>query len=501
MHTFLIKKIKSHSLQNFLSGVIYQFCVAVSGIILPRLIITHYGSVLNGLISTVTQMVAYLAIVEMGLASASLVALYEPMAKRDYEAASHIVATINKFYHQVAILFSIGTLVGGLLLPIFISDDIPVYTVWMVIAAVSGINLVTYMFLGKYRAILQSDNRLYVSNYVRCIGVALQLLLGILVIRIDWNIAFIKFAAVFTGCIEASLLSAYIRKVFPEIDSDVEPMAGTIKQRKDILVHQISALVLNNTDVLLLTLFGSTLALVSVYSVYNMVMVLLFNVIASFMSARSAAFARLYVLNNIEELRKKVYMFEKWFLIVVFGLYSCMAVLVMPFVRLYTSGVNDANYDLPVVGVLFSILGICRVLRGSYSEIISAAGKFKETRIQAINSTWINMVISLLLISQFQIPGILIGSIIAEAYRTIHCMFYFYNQIFRFPWKTSLVRIIANSILFLIVYIASEGVRNMTYDNYWSVAKIMAIVTVCVMMFVITINFFLEFILNNIDHA
>ncbi len=459
---------------------------------MPRLIIKHYGSVLNGLVTTVTQMITYLAIVEMGIASASLVALYEPMAKRDYQKASSILAAINKFYHRVALYFTVGAIIGGMILPFVIADEIPLITVWLVVAAIAGINLVTYIILGKYRTLLQSDNKLYISNYARCIGAFLQFLLALLVLSIDWEIAFIKFAAVLSGCIEGILLWYYCRKVYPDIKTNAEPMEGAIKQRKDILVHQFSALVLNNTDVLLLTIFGDSLALVSVYAVYNMIMLLLHNVIASLLSARTAVFARLYVLRDIDGLRRKVSQFEILFYCIVFGLFSCMSILVMPFVRLYTRGVNDANYNLPLVGLLFCILGICRVLRGCYSEIINAAGHFKETKIQSINSALINIAVSMALIWRYQIPGLLLGSIVAEVYRTIHCMAYFNQRIFRFNWKVSVFRILLNTVLFVGAYSLFSPLRNSNFQDFYHALLIMLPTAIVILLSIAALNYLIN---------
>lgn len=55
-------KVKGNSrLYNLITGLLCQFLSAVSGLILPNLVLRTYGSVLNGLVSTITQMMAYLS--------------------------------------------------------------------------------------------------------------------------------------------------------------------------------------------------------------------------------------------------------------------------------------------------------------------------------------------------------------------------------------------------------------------------------------------------------
>ena len=52
------KKIK----YNLIMGVAGQFLVLALGIVLPRLVITGYGSEVNGLLSSVTNIYAYIAL-------------------------------------------------------------------------------------------------------------------------------------------------------------------------------------------------------------------------------------------------------------------------------------------------------------------------------------------------------------------------------------------------------------------------------------------------------
>ena len=52
---------------NSISAILLQVVTAVSGIILPRIIITNYGSGVNGLIASITQFLSYIALLETGI--------------------------------------------------------------------------------------------------------------------------------------------------------------------------------------------------------------------------------------------------------------------------------------------------------------------------------------------------------------------------------------------------------------------------------------------------
>ena len=64
-------KDKSKIKYNLIVGIVGQIVSIVLGVVLPKLVMTSYGSEVNGLLSSVTNIYAYIAIVESGIAAAS----------------------------------------------------------------------------------------------------------------------------------------------------------------------------------------------------------------------------------------------------------------------------------------------------------------------------------------------------------------------------------------------------------------------------------------------
>ena len=69
--------------RTVIKNIIYSFgiriIILILGFILPRLLITSFGSEVNGLLSTVTQIFAYLALLEAGIGNSAVNALYKPL--------------------------------------------------------------------------------------------------------------------------------------------------------------------------------------------------------------------------------------------------------------------------------------------------------------------------------------------------------------------------------------------------------------------------------------
>ena len=61
---------------NSMSTAIMQIFTMVVGFIIPKVMLNSYGSEINGLVSSISQFIAYFNLVEAGLAGAAIYSLY-----------------------------------------------------------------------------------------------------------------------------------------------------------------------------------------------------------------------------------------------------------------------------------------------------------------------------------------------------------------------------------------------------------------------------------------
>src|SRR5690606_3455506 len=135
------------------------------------------------------------------------------------------------------------------------------------------------------------------------------------------------------------LLKKYVNKKYNLIKK-VEPDNNAIKQRWDGLGHHIAYLLHNNTDIAVLTLFAS-IKDVSVYSVYYMVVSSIRKLTVTFSTGLEAAFGNMIAKDEKEVLDKNFRIFEFSSFTITTILFTSTALLILPFVSLYTRGVTD----------------------------------------------------------------------------------------------------------------------------------------------------------------
>ena len=89
------------------SQIVFTLC----GILLPRVLIGAFGSVVYGATTSIAQFLSYISLLEGGIGRVARGALYEPLAKGDKEQVSRIHQAIRRFFLNIAAVFLVYTLI------------------------------------------------------------------------------------------------------------------------------------------------------------------------------------------------------------------------------------------------------------------------------------------------------------------------------------------------------------------------------------------------------
>ena len=108
------------SIYNLIAAFISQAITMTLGFIIPRLTLNGYGSEVNGLMTSVTQIYAYIGLLEAGLLTTSIQALYAPVAKGNRDEISGVVNAAKKYYRKIAVLYTIAVLLLSFVLPMIL---------------------------------------------------------------------------------------------------------------------------------------------------------------------------------------------------------------------------------------------------------------------------------------------------------------------------------------------------------------------------------------------
>jgi Na+-driven multidrug efflux pump len=181
-----------------------------------------------------------------------------------------------------------------------------------------------------------------------------------------------------------------------------------------------------------------------VYTVYNTVIYVLEQLLGSISSGISGLIGRLIARKEIAELNRIVDRYEACNNALATGIATVCAILILPFVSIYTGGVTDAQYHQPVFALLMIAGSYAYGIRHPFGCVVSAAGHYKETNTGAIGEVTINLVISLALVKPLGLVGVALGTFVAMSFRTIHTVWYLSKHILYRPVWRFLLKLVCN---------------------------------------------------------
>lgn len=459
---------KKASLLNMLFMGIYQLVTALFGFVLPSMIMHVYGASMHGYTTTVSTIMGYISLINAGLAPAGIQALYGPLAQQDKRQINAVLNAINRFYMISGILYTVAVLVIAFLLPFVLDNQLPSSTIILVMIAIGASNTVECFIYSKYRVLLQADQKLYVVAIADTIAYLIRIFLQVLLIEKRCSIVAVMLVPVLMVILRMMMLSFYCNRTFSGLDKTVAPDNMALSKRWSAMVHQISTLVVNNTDVTLLTVFR-TLIEVSVYSVYNLIFnhinILLNNV---FSNGTVASFGRLLQDHDRQKLQQAYELYEFGYYAVVAFVYGVTASMILPFVSVYTMGMKGIDYYSVPLACLFILIGLANHLRMPGVTMITAAGHYKETQGRALLEATINIVASLLLVKPLGMYGLLLGTMCSFLYRTVDIIIYVKRHIVPYSYRTTIGRILKVLIVVLLSTFLYKILFNVYKMDSWA---------------------------------
>ena len=438
---------------NMLSSFGAQIITMICGFVIPRLLIKTYGSEVYGATTSIANFLAYISLIEGGVAGVARAALYKPLAEKKYDSISLIYAEVKGFFNVIGVLFLFYTaIVASVYNYIAKNSSFEwVFTFFLVIA-ISISTLGQYFFGISNSVLIQADQKLYINNLLNVFTVLTNTVLIIILTGLNCNIIIVKLISSIIFLVRPIYLSIYVKCHYP-INTGLKYNAkhsSSISQKWTALGQHIAYFLHSNTDIAVLTIF-SELKTVAVYSVYNMIVLGLRSLCSSFYNGLESVLGDLYATKEYTKLHKIFGYYETLISVASVSLFSCASVMIIPFIRIYTKGINDTNYIIPQFGFILLLAELVYTLRIPYHYMINASSSFKQTKIASYGEAGINIIMSILLVFKYKIIGVAIATLVATLFRGVYYAVFLSKHVMQRGIRLFIKRMIINTILFLSI--------------------------------------------------
>jgi O-antigen/teichoic acid export membrane protein len=477
------------ALYNIIISIFRQAITIILGLITLQMILKHFGSEVNGLVSSLNMFFTYVNLLQAGIAVASIQALFAPLAAKDTNQINGIMSATNKYFNRMGVYFVICVVAMAVFYPIAIKSTIDKSIIISLILIIGLGMVLDYLFQSTCSTILSADSRVFVITSFDAVTVILSNLSVIILMMLGFNIIIVQFSFTLAKIIKAIILKKYVDHKYKYLNLKTKPNFAAISQRKNAFVHQLGSMVLSNTDVIMLSVFCG-LKIVSIYTIYNMI----FQSLAALnLTIQNSIFAPMGTLfnENKQKFMRFFNMLEVYSAIIYYAVFSVAISMTIPFIKLYTANIDDINYVMYLLPVLFATINLLSSVRMPSNLVINVAGHFKATQNRAIAEMTINLVCSIILVQFFNIYGVLFGTIMALAYRSVDMVIYANKNILSRSSLITLSRNVINLVLLLISCFIYSKIHIVitTYAEWFIVATILSITT---FVFFITVNLMIE---------
>lgn len=469
---------KKRAIINIISTLMLQVITVICGFIVPRLILENFGSSTNGLISSITQFLSYISLIDGGFGVVIKAALYKPIAENDDENVAKVLKTSENIFKKIAYIFIVYIVILIFVFPIINNEFSFGYTASLVIILSLG-TFIEYYFGITYKIYLQAKQQLYITSFTQIILYILNTLAVLVLVNIGANIQIVKLVSSLIFVIRPIVQLLYVKRKYHITINQYKPDNSLISQRWSGMIQHIASVIHTNTDIAILTVF-STLSEVSVYSVYLAVMNGIKNVISSISNGIEASFGDMIAKKEKETLNKsfRLYEFIQYNIITI--VFTTAVILILPFIKIYTRGINDTNYQRPLFAYLFILTEGIYCIRLMYNSIALSAGRFKEIQKGSLVEAFMNIMISLILVKKLGIIGIIIGTLISILIRCIELMMYVSKNILERKMSLIFKNIIVLTIASVFSIIFNNLFINMDVSTY------MTLIIYAIIVFLVT---------------
>lgn len=450
-----MRKHKMRIIYNVITGLLSQGVTFVLAFLIPRLFLVSFGSEVKGMLSTITQIFAYLWLLEAGVGLATVQALYSPVSRDDRDSINAIMSATNRYYKKTGCIYFIAVILFAGVFSVFSDVGFSHMTIFLLVLIQGIPNVISYLIQGKYRLLLEAEGKSYILNNLQT---GLQFFVNFgkaFLLSFTNSILLVQSLQCISAVIQVCFLLLYMKRHYEWLDlTHTEPDYQAISQKSSVLIHQISGVIFNNTDILLFSVFCG-FRTVSVYTVYQS----FFSCLETLLTTLSSGIT--FSLGQLFHADRKLFLqymdiYETCYLLFVFITDTVMYLLLIPTIGIYTRGITDIEYIDTWLPNLFVMISLFSNGKMPTNQIINFAERFSDTKSHAIIEVCINISVSFIAVIFLGIYGGLLGTIAALLFRGNIMIFYANRKILhRSPFATYKKWII-NFLVFLFTIFAEN---------------------------------------------
>ena len=445
---------KSGLFKNIITGFGGQFVAIVLGLIVPRLFITSYGSDVNGLLNTIAQIFAYMALLEAGIGQATKNLLYRPFQEKNIDVISEVSSVSRCYYRKFTYIYGACVFILAIILPCIIKTDVDPFTVFFVVLFEGMSGVVSFFFVETPSIVISVDGKNYINNSINLINKIVGYAVKIIMASFGLNIILLQFVFFLVTVAKVFFYQYYFASKYAWIKFKKTKENIKLQDRNSYILTELCWTIFSSTDMIVLSLMVST-QMSSVYGIYNMVFSSISLLVNAVFSSINYLIGYAYH-DGIDKYEKVHDAFNSVFIGIITSLMSVCYFLTLPFVGLYTHGVTDVNYIYESLPLMFCLIQIISWSRYTSGQLTGIAGYAKSTSYISIVEALLNLLLSIFFVRKYGIVGVTLATVIALPIKVLWCTYVADKKVMKRSYNKTMRIFGINYLFFFGIVILSK---------------------------------------------
>lgn len=404
-----------NSIKNSIVAIVFRVLQILLPFVTRTMVIKMLGLSYVGISGLFTSIFGLLSIAELGVGSAMLHALYEPIEHKETDRVNAIINFYRKAYWVIGIVILI---IGFILMPFlksFIKEgtyptELNLYYIYLV----NLCSTVSSYLIYSYKAMLLEAHQLgREANKVKIWMTAISYIVQIAILVWTKNYYMYVSMVPITTIVSAVWIGKVADKRFP----DFKPMGeiggaernNISRDIKALFLYKIGSVVNNNVDALVISWWFGAVVL-GIYNNYYYIVSSIATVILVVYSAVLPSIGN-SIVNDTKDKNFQNFLYISFIDSWVVGWCSiCLCCLLEPFISLWVGSKGT-------MGVVFSILFAFYFYIWRFPDALSiykdAAGLWSRDKWRPLCTAILNLILNVILIHVIGIYGILLSTIVA----------------------------------------------------------------------------------------
>ena len=428
---------KGNMLKNSSTAVFQKLVEVIFSFLFRTVLIKILGNTYLGLSGLFTNIFSLLSLAELGIGSAVVYLMYEPLEKNDEKKLQSLLKIYSRFYNILGIFILIVGLILIPFLPYLIKEYnsltiniVPIYILTL-------FNVVASYFLAYRRSLLEADQKAFINSANYSFYTTLGTILKILALIVSKNYIITLVITLIMTIL--SNISIYVKtnKMYSFLpigkaeSLDKRTKGELIKRVFASSIHQVGNIVLNGTDnIIISTLLG--LIVVGKYSNYVLITSIIYSTFSLMFISITANVGNMKLTSTKEEALSA---FNKLFLINNYLYFIACTVFGGMINKMITLWIGKEYIFSYWVVILITISLYVQGMRNVIVTFINSSGLNYNTRYKSIFEIVLNLVISIVLCKYIGISGVILGTILSY---TLVSVWYEPYVLFKNWFKTGL---------------------------------------------------------------